>query len=114
MAAIPVAALVAETDIAEAVVNAAVVADVPAPVAPIKPVMAAPEAPVAGGPECALIGCLNPCAGHPIVACWCPCPIAGRPQITVAGIRWLLVFGQLRRRLGCIRNRLRHAVSRVL
>ena len=64
----PVAALVAVAGVAKAVVDAAIVADVLAPVARIEPVRVIPVAPVAGRPQCAFVGSLNPCAGHPIIA----------------------------------------------
>jgi hypothetical protein len=70
MAAAPVAALVADTDVAKAVIDAAIIADVRTPIATIKAVAIMPEAPVAGGPE-----------------------------VAVAGSRWLIIFGQWRWRL---------------
>jgi hypothetical protein len=101
MASAPVTALVAVSTIAEAVVDAAIVADVLAPVAGVKPVSVIPVAPVAGGPERALVGSLDPCAGYPLVAVVRrPSPVAGRPQIVVAGSRRLIVVGQRRGRLG--------------
>ena len=100
VAATPVAALVAVAAVAEAVVDAAVVADVLTPIAGVEPVEVIPVAPVAGGPESALIRSLHPRAGHPIVAVWTPGPVAGRPQISVAGSLRLVVVGQGRWRLG--------------
>ncbi len=70
MAATPITALVAKTYIPKTVVDAAIVADVPAPVSPVKAVAVVIEAPVAGGPKSALIGSLNPGAGHPVIALW--------------------------------------------
>ena len=100
VASAPVAALVAESHVAKAIVDAAIVADVLAPVAGVKPVGVIPVAPVAGGPERALVGSLNPCAGHPVVAVLRgPGPVAGCPEIVVAGSRRLVVVGQRRRRL---------------
>ena len=106
VAAVPVAALVADADIAEAIIDAAVVADVRAPVATVEAVAMVMEAPVAGRPESAGVGSLNPCAGHPIVAAPAPGPIAGSPQVVVAGSLRLIVVGQRRRRLGGIIDRL--------
>jgi hypothetical protein len=99
MAAAPVAALVPDTDITKAVVNAAIVADVGTPVAAVKAVAVVVVAPVAGGPESALVGSLNPDAGDPVIAALTPGPVAGRPEIAVAGILRLFVVGQGRRRL---------------
>ena len=50
MAAAPVTALVADADISKSVVDAAIVADVGAPVATVKAVAVMVVAPVAGGP----------------------------------------------------------------
>gem|GEM_PF-3606227 len=111
MTVAPVAALVAETDIAEAIIDAAVVADVRTPVATIKAVAVVPVTPVAGRPERALIGSLNPPAGHPIVASRRISPVAGRPEVTVAGGRRLIVIRQRRRRLRSIVNRLSAVVG---
>jgi hypothetical protein len=104
VAATPVAALVAIAAIAISVVNPAIEADVLTPVAAMEPVVVMPKAPVAGGPQGTLIGSLNPNAGNPVVA-WlriaglCVGPIAGRPEIVVAGGWRLVVFGQRRRRI---------------
>ena len=99
MAAAPVAALVAVADIAKTVVDAAIEADVLAPVAVIEPVMVIPVAPVAGRPQSTLVGSLHPRAGHPVVAIWTPRPIARRPERVVVGRGRLVVVGQRRRRL---------------
>jgi hypothetical protein len=102
VAAAPIAALVAEADVAETVVDAAIVADMRAPVTTVKPVAVMPEAPVAGGPQGALVGSLNPHAGHPVVSLRRIGPVAGRPQIVVAGGLRLFVVGQRGRRLGSV------------
>jgi len=104
--AAPVAAFVAEADVAKAVVDAAVVADMPAPVAAIKAVAVIAITPVAGGPKRALIGGLNPRAGNPVIAHGRPGPIAGCPDIVVAGILGLIVVGQWGRRLRGVVDRL--------
>jgi hypothetical protein len=98
-ASAPIAAIVAVAGVAEAIVDAAIVADVLAPVAGIIPVGVIPVAPVAGSPECALVGSLDPGAGHPVIAVRGPGPVAGSPDIVVAGSRRLVVVGQGRRRL---------------
>ena len=102
MAASPVTALVAEADVAEAVVDAAVKADVRPPIPTVEAIAAMPESPVSGGPESAHVGSLNPPAGYPVVPCRRISPVARRPQIAVTGIRRLVVVGQGRRRLGSI------------
>ena len=110
--AAPVAALVAEADVAKAVVDAAVIADVLAPVARIKPIMVMPVAPVAGRPQSTLVRSLHPRSGNPVVAGWSPGPVAGRPEITIVGSRRLIVVGQRRRCFGSCGYRLR-AVTRI-
>jgi hypothetical protein len=92
VAAAPIAALIAETEVAEAVVDAAIVADVPSPVPAVKAVAVMPETPVAGSPERALVGSLNPGAGHPVITPGRPRPIAGRPKIAVTRSLGLLVL----------------------
>ena len=106
MAAAPVATLVAEADVAKAIVDAAIVADVGTPVATVKAVAVVVEAPVAGGPESALVGSLNPSAGYPVIATLAPCPVAGRPEIAIAGGGRLVVVGDGRRRLIGVFDRL--------
>jgi len=112
VAAAPVTALVANAYVAKAVVDAAIVADVRAPIATVKSVAVMPEAPVAGGPESALVGSLNPDAGHPVITGRRPGPVAGGPEVVVAGSLRLFVIGQRRGRLLRIGNRLL-SVARV-
>ena len=106
MATAPVTALVAEADVAETVVDAAIVANVPAPVAAIKPVAVMRVTPVAGGPQGALIGSLNPRARNPVKPLGSEAPIARRPDKIVAGSGRLIVIEQGRRRLGRVLYRL--------
>ena len=111
--AAPIAALVAEADVAKAVIDAAIVADMRTPVTPIKSIMVMRVAPVAGGPERALVGSFNPHAGNPIVAHRGIAPIAGSPKIIVAGSLRLVIVGQRRWRLiGCLYRLL--AVARIV
>jgi len=106
VASAPVAALVAEAEVAKAVVNTAIVADVRTPVTAVKAVAVVVVAPVAGGPESALVGSLDPPAGHPVIVTLRPGPVAGGPKIAVAGRGGLLVVGQGRRRLIRVLDRL--------
>ena len=99
VASTPITALVAVSNVAKAVIDPAIVTDVLAPITGVKAVRVMPVSPVAGGPERALVGSLNPCAGHPEIAVGRPGPIAGSPYITVAWILWLVVDEQRRRRL---------------
>jgi hypothetical protein len=81
----PLATIEADAAVAEAVVDAAVVADVRAPVAFVPTVVAAFKTPVAGGPEIAGLRCEDPGAGDPEVASVAVGPVAGCPDIAVAG-----------------------------
>ena len=99
VAATPVTALIAEADIPEPVVDAAIEAHVLAPVAAVEPVVVMPVAPVARRPQSALVGSLDPHAGHPIIVSLRPGPVAGGPEIIVAGRLRLVVVGQRWRRL---------------
>ena len=84
-AMIPVAALVANTTVTEAVVDTTVEAYVRTPVTGMEDVSAAAPAPVTRCPENTNCGRLNPYAGNPVVAFRTPCPIARRPEISIAG-----------------------------
>ena len=99
MASAPVAALVAVAGVAEAVVDAAIVADVLAPIAGVISVRVIRVAPVAGSPECALVRRFNPCARNPVIAVGRPSPVAGGPDVVVAGVLRLVVVEQWWRRL---------------
>jgi len=59
MSAAPIASLVTDSDVAKAVVDAAIEADVGAPVATIKAVAVMPVAPISRRPERALVGSLH-------------------------------------------------------
>ena len=97
--AAPVAALVADTDVSIAIVDAAIEADVRTPVSTVEAVTVIVIAPVAGCPERALIGSLDPYAGYPVVARLRISPVAGGPEIIVAGSLRLIVLRQGRRGL---------------
>jgi putative CocE/NonD family hydrolase len=94
----PLAADEADAAVAEAVVHAAVEADVRAPVAGMKQVHAADEAPVSRGPQHAHSRGRDPGAGHPVVPA-VPGPVTGRPQPALLGTGRLLILGQRRWRL---------------
>jgi len=90
---VPVAAEVADADVAEAVVDTTVVANVGAPIAVVEAVAAAVVAPVGRGPESAVIGRRAPYAGNPVVPTRAPCPVAGRPHVIDFGSGRLVVLG---------------------
>jgi hypothetical protein len=99
VATAPLAAGKADAAVAVAVVHAAVVADVAAPIALMEAIVAVGPAPVVGRPQRAFIGSWNPGAGHPVVVSIVigVGPIAGRPhQIGLRADR-LHIDGQLRR-----------------
>jgi hypothetical protein len=82
---IPISASIADTTIAEAVVDATVEADMRTPVAIIPGVGVAAPTPITRGPEEANFGSHHPRTRHPEVAFIPVSPVAGRPQITVGG-----------------------------
>ncbi len=89
----PVAAEVADADVAEAVVNAAIEADVGAPVAAMEEVTVVVVPPVGRGPESAVVGRLDPGSGNPVIAVIAPGPVAGGPVPVGSRRRWLIVLG---------------------
>src|SRR5208282_6383437 len=84
--------------VTEAVVHAAIVADVRAPIAVMEPEAAAEPAPVTRRPQRAGIRNRNPGAGHPVVVSAVPAPVAGRPHHALFRADGLYVNGQRRRR----------------
>jgi len=91
--AVPIAAEVADADVAEAVVDATVEADVEAPVAVVKAVVAAVVAPVGGSPKRAVVGRRAPDSGDPVVAGVGVAPVAGGPDVVGIGSGGLVVVG---------------------
>ncbi len=101
---VPVAAVVAEAGIAEAVVNTAIETDVQAPVAAEEAPAVMIPAPIAWGPEGSIVRWSAPCTGNPIIAGRRPVPIAWRPEVVRCGGFGLLIFGERWRRLIGILN----------
>lgn len=97
--AVPVAAVITDAGVAEAVVNAAVEADMRAPEAAMEAPAIAVPAPVAGGPESTVVGWSTPCAGDPVVTGGSPVPVAGGPDVVGRGSDGLIVDGERWRRL---------------
>ena len=102
---IPVAAHETDADITEAVVDAAVEADVRPPVAGVPQIDAVHETPVARRPQRAGVWRQHPGARHPEIAVAVQAPVAGHPDIAVGGRRRLGVDGQGRRRGGAAVHR---------
>jgi hypothetical protein len=97
--ALPIAAVVADAGVAEAVVDATVEADVRSPEAAVEAPAVAIPTPVAGGPESAVVRRSAPGAGDPVVAGRAPIPVAGGPKIIWRGSDGLVVDGEGRGRL---------------
>ena len=81
----PIPALIAGAEVAESIVNAAVVADMLAPEAVVVLIHAAEKSPISGRPQEAHLRRPHPGAGHPVVALRRVAPVSGRPQIAIAG-----------------------------
>jgi hypothetical protein len=94
----PFAACKADAHVAEAIIHAAVVADVGAPVTIVKSIVAAFPAPVGGRPQRPLIGSGHPGSGNPEVAVITPGPIAGSPHQVGFRADRLFIDRQHRRR----------------
>jgi len=76
----PLTAGKADSHVAKAVVHAAIVAHVVAPVAGMEDIEAAGPTPIGGRPQAADEGRGNPCARHPEVPFIAIGPVAGRPH----------------------------------
>ena len=94
MAVPPVSAFIAVADVSEAIIDSAVKADVWAPVSRMPDIHTLTPTPIAGSPEHAHGWRRDPGARDPVVAIGTVGPIAGRPDIAVAGARRLRVHGQ--------------------
>ncbi len=92
-AAAPVSAIEADAEVAEAVVDASVIADVGAPITGVPEVAVVAVAPVARGPESSGVWSENPGALNPLITVSCPCPVTGGPDVAIAGGWRLLVVG---------------------
>lgn len=102
MATVPTAAYEAGTVVAEAIVDAAVVADAGTPVAPMPAVVAAIETPITGCPEQAWRWRRYPYAGYPGICAAIPIPVARCPDIAIYGAGWLHVVRDGRRGSLCL------------
>ena len=96
----PLTAVKPRAGVAVAIVDAAVEPDVGSPVAGIENIAASDPAPIGRRPEESHPGWSNPDAGHPVVVidARIPGPVAGGPDVAVAGDDRLRVDGQGRRR----------------
>jgi hypothetical protein len=98
-AVVPISAVVAAARISITVIDAAIVSDVRTPIATVPMVGATIVTPPGRRPERAHIRGHDPSAGNPVITGACIAPVAGRPNVIVAGSGRLIVFRQRRRRL---------------
>src|SRR4051812_39554890 len=79
--AVPIAAFIAFTEITEAVIDAAVEANVRAPIAGVPKICAAVKPPVTRGPQEARLRRDHPGAGHPKISVRAIRPVTGGPDV---------------------------------
>lgn len=102
---IPVATLISVADVAEAIVDTTVEADVVSPIAVVPTVMAAIPTPPSGCPQCTDKRWRNPCAGDVVVTGGRVIPVAGRPHVVRTGRhRLFIILRQWRRSFGGSRH----------
>jgi hypothetical protein len=89
--AMPPATHKADAHVAEAIIHAAIVANVVTPIAIVEDIETVVPAPVAWRPQRAFIGSWHPCSGNPIVAIAPVGPVAGCPHQTGFGARRLFI-----------------------
>src|SRR5580698_11381236 len=96
---LPASAFVTVAEVTETVVDAAIKSDDRPPIAFMEGVAVVVPTPVRGRPIVAGLRHHNPCAGHPVVVAVTGIvrPVAGRPDVTLARAKWLLVYRQCRR-----------------
>jgi hypothetical protein len=98
-AVVPIRAIITAARISEAVIDAAVEADMWTPIARVSNIEAVLVTPVWRRPQRSNPGCDHPSSGDPIVTGRRIIPVTGRPEIVVFGTRRLAVLGKRRRRL---------------
>jgi hypothetical protein len=89
--AFPITTVITDAGITEAVVDAAIEADVKTPEAAMETIAAAVEAPITRGPESPIVRRSTPGAGDPIVAGGSPAPVTGGPEVVGRGGYRLIV-----------------------
>jgi len=97
---IPITTIVTKAGIPEAVIDAAVVTDVGAPVTRVEEIDAIVKAPPRWSPERTDVRRQNPCSGNPVVAATRVGPITRRPNVIIARSGRLAVLRERRRGLG--------------
>ena len=96
---VPVGAVIAAARVAVAVVDAAVVTHVTAPIAGMPEITSVVISPPRRRPERANPGSQYPSPGNPIISGGCVIPVPGVPQVIITRSWGLVIFGQRRRRL---------------
>ena len=94
---VPISSGVADTDIAETIVDATIKSDLRAPVACMPDINTVAPTPISRGPKRSNERRKHPGAGYPIIPVWSVGPIARRPDISGPGTKRLRVHGQHRR-----------------
>jgi hypothetical protein len=96
---VPIGAVVPAARVTVAIVDAPVVADVRRPISSMPAIVAIFRSPPGGRPESSYVRRQDPGGWNPVEAGACVIPVAGRPNVIVAGAGRLLIIGQRRRRL---------------
>jgi hypothetical protein len=96
-AVVPIAALVANAHVPEAIVNAAVEADVRSPVPRMPQIHAVTPTPISRRPQETNLRRHHPRAWYPVIIVTIPRPIPGRPNVPITRARWLRIHRQGRR-----------------
>src|SRR5580704_14888908 len=96
---IPAAAFITVAEIAESIIDAAIPADVRAPITFMEEIAAIAPSPVAGCPEEANFRSFDPGSGNPviIISIGIPSPVSGGPDIAVTRTDGLFINGNGRR-----------------
>src|ERR1700757_1154005 len=97
VALLPPSSFITMAEVTVAIVDSAIETHNWAPITLVENKTASAPGPITWRPEQTDPRCKNPCARNPIVVVIVPGPIAGRPDIVVAGARWLLIDRQRRR-----------------
>jgi len=113
-AVFPVATVVAVAGVAESVIDSTVEADIRAPVPGMKDVVISRVRPVRRRPERSLVRGQHPRSWDPIVTSLRVGPVAGIPDVVLAGTWRLTVFRERRRRFRRLRGLLATIGSRVI
>jgi hypothetical protein len=106
----PVSTEVTNADVAEAVVDASVEANVRTPIAAVKCVTIVVVTPIGRRPESTVVRRGAPYAGNPVVTFRARCPVARRPEVVWIGSGWLIVLWERWRRVVGVLVECVHAV----